>query len=488
VDAPPIVAARRRVLDPAAGRRQAADSKARQRTRRRLFGYFLDNGFADDDELAFFLDEFLGLQYPRQASCPHHVAPFQILSDLYFDRVRAMLIYASRASGKTLMFAVMNLLDGCFRAEPIDITNAAATRDQAVKCYRYFTGFHKDPLLAGLLAKEPTQSYSEYKTGSTVKIVTGCVAGDTVIDLPGRKEFIRDLVGRADFLAYAFDTERLQFTLTSVKRVWRTAQQAPVVKVTVDRSAPIVCTPDHRFLVWDDGRRGYQTSVHWVAAADLRPGDTLVPLHRIIDLDTGNWRWVVSQPQDGIKAQFEHRWMGELLWGDVEGYHVHHVDEDPLNNDPPNLERLPPGVHASITNLGRKFSAAKRAAQSACMRAMYAADAERRRVSPQLGHASRWIRAGRTEAARDLLRRINAGPFITGALGYPSVEDWIASRNHKVVRVEPYPATDVYDMEVEGHHTFVANGVVLHNSSTGVDSRHRRSRTSTRSSCCRTRP
>jgi Intein splicing domain/HNH endonuclease len=473
VDAPPIVAPRRRVLDPAERRRQAADSKARQRTRRRLFGYFLENGFADDDELAFFLDEFLGLQYPRQASCPHHVAPFQILSDLYLVRVRAMLIYASRASGKTLTF---------------DINTAAATRDQAVKYYHYLTAFHKAPLLAGLLAKEPTQSCAEYKTGSTVEIVTGCVAGDTVIDLPGRKEFIRDLVGRADFLAYAFDTDRLQFTLAPVTRVWRTATRAAVVKVTVDRSGPIVCTPDHRFLVWGDGRRGHQRSTHWVAAADLRPGDALVPLHRFIDWDKSHWRWMISQPHDRIKAAFEHRWMGELLWGDVEGYHVHHVDDDPLNNDPTNVQRLRPGAHASLTNLGRKYPAAKGAAQSARMRAMYAADAERRRVSPQLGHASRWIRAGRTEAARELLRRVDAAPFITGALGYPSVEDWIASRNHKVVRVEPYPATDVYDMEVEGHHTFVANGVVLHNSSTGVDSSHRRSRTSTRSSCCRTGP
>jgi hypothetical protein len=177
VDAPQILVPRRRVIDPAERRRRAADSKAKQRTRRRLFQYFLDNGFADVDELAFFLDEFLQLRYPREASCPNHVPPFQIISDLYFDRVRAMLVYASRASGKTLTFAVMNLLDGSFRPEPIDITNAAATRDQAVKCYRYFTGFHKDPLLANLLAREPTKSYSEYKTGSTVEVVTGSIKG-----------------------------------------------------------------------------------------------------------------------------------------------------------------------------------------------------------------------------------------------------------------------------------------------------------------------
>jgi hypothetical protein len=37
----------------------------------------------------------------------------------------------------------MNLLDGNFRPEAIDITNAAASRDQAVTCDRSFTGFLK---------------------------------------------------------------------------------------------------------------------------------------------------------------------------------------------------------------------------------------------------------------------------------------------------------------------------------------------------------
>jgi hypothetical protein len=98
----PTIITPRRVIDSAARRQRAEASKARQRTRRRLFHHFLDNGFAAADELAFFLDEFLHLNYPREAACPNHVSPFQILADLSFDRVRAMLVYASRASGKPL--------------------------------------------------------------------------------------------------------------------------------------------------------------------------------------------------------------------------------------------------------------------------------------------------------------------------------------------------------------------------------------------------
>jgi hypothetical protein len=289
VSEPSIIVPRRRVLDPAARRQRAEASKARQRTRRRLFNHFLDNGFADDDELAFFLDEFLGLNYPRVAACPHHVAPFQILSDLYFDRMRAMLIFASRASGKTLTFAVMNLLDGSFRPEGIDITNAAASRDQAVKCYRYFLGFHKDPLLASLLAKEPTQSYSEYKTGSTVEVVTGsikglnCVTGDTKIDCPrDLRQYpegipIQELVGKT-FVTYAWDEPRKTFVLARAHHVRKTLQHAPLLEITYKwgcrpvKYGRIRVTSEHPFKLLD-GR--------WVLAGHLAVGDRLRAIHRV---------------------------------------------------------------------------------------------------------------------------------------------------------------------------------------------------------------
>jgi hypothetical protein len=73
VDAPQILVPRRRFIDPAERRRRAADTKAKQRTRR-LFAYFLEIGFAADDNLAFFLHECLQLQDPRQSSSSHHVA------------------------------------------------------------------------------------------------------------------------------------------------------------------------------------------------------------------------------------------------------------------------------------------------------------------------------------------------------------------------------------------------------------------------------
>ena len=36
--------------------------------------------------------------------------------------------------------------------------------------------------------------------------------------------------------------------------------------------------------------------------------------------------------------------------------------------------------------------------------------------------------------------------------------------NHRVISVEPYGVEDVYDLQVNPHHNFVANGIVIHNS------------------------
>jgi hypothetical protein len=58
-----ITPSRRIAQGPGQRRKRVDDSKVRARQRRRLFQYFLENGFADDDELAFFLDEYLGLVY-----------------------------------------------------------------------------------------------------------------------------------------------------------------------------------------------------------------------------------------------------------------------------------------------------------------------------------------------------------------------------------------------------------------------------------------
>jgi len=56
-------------------------------------------------------------------------------------------------------------------------------------------------------------------------------------------------------------------------------------------------------------------------------------------------------------AQFiVHCIQAHTAWGYKEGFDVHHRDENKLNNDLYNLEYLPHGKHASLTNKGKVVS------------------------------------------------------------------------------------------------------------------------------------
>ena len=89
-----------------------------------------------------------------------------------------------------------------------------------------------------------------------------------------------------------------------------------------------------------------------------------------------------------------------------------------------------------ITNRRKKHSLERRMHQSRKIKEVYDSDSERRRVSPGLGHASRYIREGKMEKALNYLIKLEAERFIIDTLGYPSVEEWVESRNHKIIRVE----------------------------------------------------
>lgn len=101
---------------------------------------------------------------------------------------------------------------------------------------------------------------------------------------------------------------------------------------------------------------------------------------------------------DGKTVQ-AHRVIYEQHHGPIpEGWHIHHIDEDPLNNDPSNLQALSPRDHSRLHNdrhprvkqceaCGRDFEPAptkrKRAksCSPACARALMSAAAVQREAA-----------------------------------------------------------------------------------------------------------
>jgi hypothetical protein len=60
-----------------------------------------ESGPQDDDELHDWLKFELGIDIPRVAVCEDHNAPFDLLADLYFERIEAALGVANRGGAKT---------------------------------------------------------------------------------------------------------------------------------------------------------------------------------------------------------------------------------------------------------------------------------------------------------------------------------------------------------------------------------------------------
>ena len=135
-------------------------------------------GIKDDDLLHLYIRLFLGYNIPRTPFCCRlgHVAPFTFIADMFFERTRNAIVFAHRTGGKTLNLAVLNHLDMHFKRE-CEVASAGAILKQADRMYRYFSDFHRNEFLKGLLAKEPTKGYSLYKNGASLEIIVGSITG-----------------------------------------------------------------------------------------------------------------------------------------------------------------------------------------------------------------------------------------------------------------------------------------------------------------------
>ena len=66
-------------------------------------------------------------------------------------------------------------------------------------------------------------------------------------------------------------------------------------------------------------------------------------------------RYVCWKANGKQKRQLEHRWVWEQAHGPIpEGHHIHHKDENPLNNQLDNLECLPAVHHRNLHNRVRE--------------------------------------------------------------------------------------------------------------------------------------
>lgn len=243
----------------------------------------------------------------------------------------------------------------------------------------------------------------------------------------------------------------------------------------------MIVTDDHRCLLRDGTYR---------AAGQLQPEDRLMPFRRRQGGTCGPYSRVF--PFNDNRECAEHRVVAGFYEKDPT--HVHHEDEDTLNNNPYNLKQLSSGAHTSTH--AEKLTAARVASpkwqagvtnpkvnQDPVKKALAAKKGgETRRGKRQKSKFAPW--ADRIGHEPDKVIATEAGATREGVAYYRKVRGIPAywreapgGNNHKVVSVEPVGLREVWDIEVdhEDHNFALASGVFVHNSQymAGVERVHK---------------
>ena len=374
-----------------------------------FFNTLTKHGIHTPDILHWYIMEFLGFNIPRVPVCrlhnPQyekqdypHCAPFDYISDMFFELVRNSIAFANRTGGKTRNVSILNHLDMTFKSG-CEVASAGAILEQANKVYAYFLEIHSElPVI--LYGKEPTRSKTYYINGSQLEVLTGtisglnsphpqkaridevelmdwrvlqealsmskskrigkrgilgqnsflCVSGDTLIDVVRDKHKnpdgvkIKTLVGRDNIWAYCFSECAGRFTLRKINKIWKTGRKS-VYRLTYrwgDKTGELIATGNHPIMLRDGTYK---------ELSQLERDDRLMAFQT---------RWVKGYRQIdlGCKLNPRHplegrKWMPEYVYvhGKVKGKWcsrgevIHHIDYNTKNDLPDNLKKMPLSKH-----------------------------------------------------------------------------------------------------------------------------------------------
>lgn len=347
--------------------------------------------------------------------------------------------------------------------------------------------------LAGFTERTPDAEYNRVVTHEAGH----CLAGNTLIDCPrdlSQHPFgipISNLVGKQPWV-YAWKDGRI--VVRKATKVWLSKRNAATVRVKLktgrgvrskhfETPLELVGTLDHPVLLAD--------GTTWKNLGDLKPGDRLCSLYRSKNGNRSRITW--TGLGDRVR---EHQFVAESVHGVMtKEYHCHHKDENQLNQSVDNLEWKLGEDHLSDHNKGRKRnpeSVAKSAAfwrgrhHTEESRAKMSASRKGKRLSEEAKKKVGEFFRGKKQSPELVASRMAglAKYYANGGKapmeGKPQSAESRAKRsatmkatlarkrsavaNHVVVSVEPWLYQDVYDMTVPDADSFVANGVVVHNS------------------------
>jgi DNA polymerase I-like protein with 3'-5' exonuclease and polymerase domains len=340
--------------------------------------------------------------------------------------------------------------------------------------------------------------YPSYNIANTRTGRLSCIEENQKIQVPGKEIPIKDI--KVGEYVYCFTKEK-ELTLKRVLRVINNGVQ-PCVEVKWQSSgtgkvSSLICTPDHKILTKNRG---------WLQAKDLKRYTKVVHMKRS-RLTSGRQRiYTHNKKQELEEAIIKREYFKAASY-----MHVHHKNQNNGHNSLENLEILTPEQHTSYhakinVSEGRnkwrhlltaprkalkgeqhpgyikisRFSLLKKLATAKGRLTFLNMDfATTKKKAIQLDLplkeiAQRYGAGGQYINPASILKAFNRDSRTEQAAAFLGIGTrklkrfctlWGISYNHTILSVKPIGPRQVFDLEVEELHNFVASEICVHNCS-----------------------
>lgn len=145
----------------------------------KIFKWYKAEGIKNEMSLHAYIRIFCGFDIPRTVVCKDvkHSAPFEFVSDFFFEKIRNVIAFANRTGGKTQNVALLNHLNMLFKAG-CEVITAAAVLSQTSRCAKYMKKIHMtNNLIFDELDGKITEKLIKFKNESQTEIITGSIHG-----------------------------------------------------------------------------------------------------------------------------------------------------------------------------------------------------------------------------------------------------------------------------------------------------------------------
>ncbi len=348
-------------------------------------------------------------------------------------------------------------------------------------------------------------------TGS-ISLIASCVVGETLIHTIDGKKKIKDLVGTEP---YVYSSGKDSIEIKKAYSIRKTRDKAEIWKIKFDTDDELILTPDHLIMLSDG---------NWKRTDELKIGESIRAFEKHIHVHKKTGLATFTLYMTNLPRKYEHIAILEAKIGRKLNKNeiVHHIDENRLNNKRDNLQLMTNIEHArlhskdTIVNWSKKnkgktlieIFGEEKAAQININKSLKMKGENNWKYGARLSSEEKQLISERTKEAmarpevrkrfleavekrsnneiwlnkiRDRNRRDFSGkvPWNKGLnkdtdervkkYGEKISKVKTHNKNHKVISIGFYGYEDVYNMEVEDTKNYVANGVIVHNCSSGIE-------------------